>query len=371
VHLRENQFERATELFYEAAAVPELWPKALQLLGEACGAMGVCLYPIGPGPDSAVCGSSIRGLIDAFLSDGWLKLNPYMQRGMELTIAGRKGLITSEEMLNPDEAARSPFNNEFADRVGLGRARAGMVLGQFGTDLALPIVFERAPAAGPYARAEIARMNQLVSGFKPAVALALKVGFETSKRIVNSLAGSGRDFILFGQSGRVLHMVSGLERHIGDAFDLRGGVLHSWERRTDLALLDAIRRAVALASMNERAVGTLGLPRRSGRKPLSVQIVPITGAAHDIFMLARAVMIVTDPEAKPRDQTATLAATFGLSPAEARLASRIGRGEELKAIAEAEGIVIETARARLKAVFAKTGTHRQAELAVLVASLSR
>jgi DNA-binding CsgD family transcriptional regulator len=66
-----------------------------------------------------------------------------------------------------------------------------------------------------------------------------------------------------------------------------------------------------------------------------------------------------------------LASTFGLSRAEARLAARIGRAEELKDIADSEGITFETARARLKAVFAKTGTHRQAELAVLVASISR
>lgn len=70
-------------------------------------------------------------------------------------------------------------------------------------------------------------------------------------------------------------------------------------------------------------------------------------------------------------QASTLASIFGLSAAEGRLAARIGRGEELKDIAEAEGIVIETARARLKAVFAKTGTHRQAELAILIAGLMR
>jgi DNA-binding CsgD family transcriptional regulator len=62
-----------------------------------------------------------------------------------------------------------------------------------------------------------------------------------------------------------------------------------------------------------------------------------------------------------------LRARYGLSAAETRLAARIGHGESLAAIAEAEGVVIETARSRLKAVFAKTGTHRQAELAALVA----
>lgn len=114
------------------------------------------------------------------------------------------------------------------------------------------------------------------------------------------------------------------------------------------------------------------MPRRTNRLPLIARVVPITGAGQDVFLLARAAVILTDPAAA-RSAAApdgTLAA-MGLTPAEARLAARIGQGEELKSIAEAEGIAMETARARLKAVFAKTGTHRQAELAILVSRLSR
>lgn len=370
MHLRENQFERVTELFYEAAAVPELWPNALQAVAESTGSMGANLMPIRPGSDMVITSPTTRGFIDEFVAGGWLRINPYMRRGLELTMAGCKGLITSEDMLSPDEMIKDAYVNEVETPWGFG-PKAGMVIAEAGPDFVLPMTIERGLKAGPFSRQEIATLNGLMAVLRPAAKLALKVGFEASKRIVNSLAGSGRDFVLLGQSCRVLHMAPGLERHVGDAFDLRGGALHSWERRTDLALSDAIRKAVASAPMEERTVRALGLPRRSGRKPLSVQIVPITGAAHDIFMLARAVMIVTDPEARPQDRVFLLASAFDLTRSEARLAARIGAGEDLKAIAEAEGIAIETARARLKKVFAKTGTHRQAELAVLVARLSR
>ena len=64
-----------------------------------------------------------------------------------------------------------------------------------------------------------------------------------------------------------------------------------------------------------------------------------------------------------------LCAALGLTPSEARLAARIGRGEELRNAAAAECISFETGRSRLKTIFMKTDTSRQAELASLVTRL--
>lgn len=79
---------------------------------------------------------------------------------------------------------------------------------------------------------------------------------------------------------------------------------------------------------------------------------------------------VTSDPSGPVDQS-LLRLAFGLTPAEARLAARLGLGDSLRAVAEREGVTFETARTRLKSVFAKTQTKRQAELALLVARLTR
>jgi DNA-binding CsgD family transcriptional regulator len=60
---------------------------------------------------------------------------------------------------------------------------------------------------------------------------------------------------------------------------------------------------------------------------------------------------------------------FGLSPAEARLASIIAGGIDLRTAAEDLGVKRDTARNQLKAIFAKTGAHRQSELVELLAKL--
>jgi DNA-binding CsgD family transcriptional regulator len=60
-----------------------------------------------------------------------------------------------------------------------------------------------------------------------------------------------------------------------------------------------------------------------------------------------------------------LGSRFRLTPAEARIALGIARGEPLSDIADLHGITVQTARTQLKSVFSKTRTNRQTELAVL------
>jgi len=53
---------------------------------------------------------------------------------------------------------------------------------------------------------------------------------------------------------------------------------------------------------------------------------------------------------------------FGLTPKEAALALRLARGRSLKQAAQDQSISLNTARAHLRAIFAKTGVDRQSRL---------
>jgi len=58
--------------------------------------------------------------------------------------------------------------------------------------------------------------------------------------------------------------------------------------------------------------------------------------------------------------------SFGLTPSEADLALRLVAGKTLQFAAAELHISYETARTRLKRIFSKTGTGRQAELVVVI-----
>lgn len=66
-----------------------------------------------------------------------------------------------------------------------------------------------------------------------------------------------------------------------------------------------------------------------------------------------------------------LKSTYGLTVGESRLALRLLAGASLREAAQGLGITYETARTKLKFIFRKTGTHRQAELVLLLAGAQR
>jgi DNA-binding CsgD family transcriptional regulator len=90
-----------------------------------------------------------------------------------------------------------------------------------------------------------------------------------------------------------------------------------------------------------------------------------------IFSENRATLCASAPLSSPRRRTpeTTLRSAFHLTQAEARLASQLASGDPLDTICDRLGIAKETGRNQLKSVFAKTGTSRQAELVLLIASM--
>jgi DNA-binding CsgD family transcriptional regulator len=110
--------------------------------------------------------------------------------------------------------------------------------------------------------------------------------------------------------------------------------------------------------------------RRDGKAPLLIRVLPLAAAAHSPFLGARALLLLCELRAKPAPEPALLARAFGLTLAEARLAALLATGIALEAAAQRLGVSRETARTQLKAVFAKTETHRQSELVALLAQLT-
>ncbi|WP_119269481.1 helix-turn-helix transcriptional regulator [Taklimakanibacter deserti] len=370
MRINEHQFDRAAELFYEAAALPDRWPSALEFLGNSIGALGVNLFPIQAGRHSALCMPETEETVRDLVTSRWFPDNTYMRRGLALTRAGRQGLISSAEMFTPEEMARDPFTNEWRKKVGIGH-EAGMLLVNHPPDLIMPITIVQPLADEPYEPAEIAKMNKLLASLKSATSLALNVGFSAAQGLAAGLSQAGRETVLFSESGRVLHAPATLEAHFGDAVCLHAETISSWNPAANERLSSAVKRAVSRASPEARVAPSFALPRKGGGVPFIGEVIPIVGGAHDIFMLARAVLIISDPLANLNRASAPIREAFGLTQAEARMASRIAAGQQLMDIAAAENITIETARSRLKLVLAKTGTHRQTELAILVSSFGR
>ena len=86
----------------------------------------------------------------------------------------------------------------------------------------------------------------------------------------------------------------------------------------------------------------------------------------------RLVMLLIESPSRPVGEIAPMfIALYGLSAREAAIAAALLNGSDLAKAAESLGIARGTARTHLKAIFAKTGTHRQAELVALLLRATR
>ncbi|MBL8836327.1 MAG: hypothetical protein JNL66_08785 [Alphaproteobacteria bacterium] len=176
--------------------------------------------------------------------------------------------------------------------------------------------------------------------------------------------------LLLDRAGRLVHANAA-----ADAL-LRGGDgLTATRNGLAAATAAATRRLGATIGAAGRAggiAGTLRLPRPSGRPALALVAMPMRGLDDFLFAGHPAVLVcVADPAARFAVPARTLAMLFGLTAAEADLATAVLAGQELKAIAAASGRSVNTVRNLLARLMAKTDTHRQSELLRVLDRLSQ
>jgi len=135
--------------------------------------------------------------------------------------------------------------------------------------------------------------------------------------------------------------------------------------RENEMLLAAIARIVE--ADGEAGTEFLKISRPSGLAPYTVAVAPLLGSGGHGLM--GAVVFVHDPST-PRVPTARqLIRLHGLTPTEAAVARELASGRSLKEIASGRDVCLNTVRGHLKGAFAKTGTHRQAELVAGILSV--
>ena len=93
-----------------------------------------------------------------------------------------------------------------------------------------------------------------------------------------------------------------------------------------------------------------------------LQVRSVTASVGQVLML------VFDPSYRAPTREQALQHLYGLSPAEAELAGALAAGKRLEQIARESGVSKETLRSRLRRIFLKTGTRRQAELLTVLLS---
>lgn len=183
--------------------------------------------------------------------------------------------------------------------------------------------------------------------------------------LFEALSDLGNGAILIGKGGEAILANDEARRHFGSAIAIAGTQIFATDPASNVALQDLIQ---SLKTRNAEPSRQRIALVRADESPLVAYAIPVNRLSREIRG-AVGILVIVDPH--ERVPTAPLLQQlFGLTAAEARLASGLVKGADLHEIAEEYSLSVETLRVQLKSIFAKTHTRRQAELVALLAKLS-
>jgi DNA-binding CsgD family transcriptional regulator len=231
---------------------------------------------------------------------------------------------------------------------------------------------QRALREGMFEDQEIKALESLSQPLSDVATLSRLVGQQVLQGSLNAFELIEAPALAMTANGMVLNATTLATRLFDDEFRVRLNRLHLRDTKASLELDRLLYRYPQENELRPRSKGgieNLVVVRRQSRKPILIKMLPVYGAARSPFLGARFILILRDMDASRQPPLEVIAEIFSLSPAEAKVASMIASGSSPEQIADELVLSRETVRNQIKAVFGKTGVHRQNELAALMARI--
>lgn len=340
---------------YEAAAVPEAWPAVLDSIASITSMKGGLLFCVDTAQTVRWTGSkALEAVTTAFIRDGWMERN---SRASKLAPMQYAGFVSDLDLFTPEQMSNDPFYRDFLRPHGIGYGAGTIVPVPTGDVIAITVEGDSAPP-----KEAVPFLDQLRPHLARAGLLSVRLRLERAHTAVDILQRIGLPAAILRSDASVL-MANTLFEELRKqrVFD-RQGRLRIAHVHANALLTDAVAQ---LDSRYRGGPWSIPIPPNQGQPPTIVHLIPVEGAAHEIFLGALGLLVVT-PLRAGAPPAELLNGLFDLTPAEARVAALIAGGLSPREAAESLGISEETARTALKRVFSKTGVSRQSELAALL-----
>lgn len=337
------------------------------------GAEGASLRQAGVRTSDVPYTASMEDLTKVYFKEGWHLRDIRVPRVQSLFASSHPTALAfcDSDMFSYDEM-RHLFrkNAYFNDFLRQGNLKWGgwirfPVMGQ-----PWLVAFQRTDAQGPFERDDMLRLSPLAQALTEVADLSAAVGRSVLTGVLDGLHLVQMPALALDRNGLVLGINAGADAVFDSEFRVRnsrlvirdGKARQTLERMTsDVVGGGDFRRG------SKNQVGSTIVARRETKKPILMKLLPVHGAASAPFLGAKFIITLTDLEAARLPSLETISEAFSLTGAEAKVALMIAAGSSPERIAGELQVSRETVRNQIKAIFRKTGTHRQSELAVLVA----
>lgn len=288
--------------------------------------------------------------------------DPRRQFALDHQVPGQ--LLACQEHFDERFVSRSEFYQDYLLPVGV-HYMLGTTLLSDDRNL-VQIAFQRYVGHGRFAQREIDWAGRLIPHLQRAMTLLIR---DAATRVAADASIASLETVSLGVAavdarGRMIvcnRLAESLVRD-GAVLTLRDGTLRATVPTEAAALTSAIA-AVSRQACAPRNLVLHSVPPRAESGRLSVTVMAVPEASRPQVNTGATALCLIAPLTGGRVASAgQLVELFGLSPAEARLLRALAQGAALESYAQECGVRLSTLKTQLKALFAKTGTHRQAEL---------
>ncbi len=362
-----DEYSELLSAIYEAALDSQLWPEALRRLAMAVGANVFSLL---------ITDGSRRGHVSFGLDPAASKLyDEYYWQHDPITAALPRiptGSVRMLESVIPlSEFHRSEFHHDWSSRANGDDAVFAALLRN---DMGVGTFFVAAGNTAFVSPQALELLQRVTPHLQRAVQSWLLIGDLNMERAaaLDALDRLQHGVFLLNDRGVVLfhnRAAAGLQAR-GDGIASGTARLSARLPREDMTLQRLIAGATGSKHAGVRGGGSMTLSRPDCSKHLIVHVLPWRTTLGVLLVRSSgALVLVVDPDQAQRTRTAELQQLYGLTRAEAVVATYIGRGQGLQSVADELHVTLSTVRIHLQRVFEKTNTHRQAQLVRLLFEL--
>jgi DNA-binding CsgD family transcriptional regulator len=345
----------AIDHVHEAAFLPELWPKALERLAPLGNCTDGAIFATeGDEVGRWITPTNRSATFKRFVAENWQARHPIARRAFRVE---EPRFTTELDLATREELEQSEVYQKFFRPEGIYWGAKTMIKGPFRSRVAFSL--RRPYESGPVTREETDRMTTWRPQLARALMISTRLQFERARSTIDTLQALGLPSAALSRKGRLTVANESFQDLIPSTLQDRASRLYMLDRGADSLWHKFLQKPPAQGL-------TIPLKGTASRDPLLIHIVPILGNAHDLFVLASWAMVIV-PITRPKDaEPMLLEGLFDLTPGEARVARALAAGLEVEAAAVNFGVSAATVRSQLKAIFAKTGTRRQADLVAIL-----
>jgi len=354
------------QAFYDAAMDESLWRGALESLCDVTGSQAASFWVLDgseePRLPTFICINFDMSSIKEYL-EHTASIDPTVQY---LVSHPREPIVHDGLVITEREKDKHPYYDWHMRNVETRFRMVGQV--RLAPEVQAGVALHRTRKAGRYEPKDIGRFSVLHRHLERALAIGFRLSTLGAMQQATTEwfdRGSAAVFFLDEHKRIVFSNRAAQELSSGhDGIRLRDDGIVILRKQDNDKFQGLVSQAISpLASPGASHGGAMRVLRPSGKRPYGVLVSSISGNHPLLSGLRPAVcVVITDPDCKKLLPNDRLRAAFGLTEAEARLATQLAAGGDLKSAAGNLEITYGTARSRLAQIFQKTETRRQGEL---------